>query len=80
VKTAISLPGSTFEAASRRATELGISRSEFFAVAAQRYLDELDRQSLTQLIDEALGAAAPDDSAAAAVDAGRSRLTDEPFW
>jgi hypothetical protein len=31
-----------------------MSRSEFFAQAAQRYLDELDAQSLTGQIDSAL--------------------------
>lgn len=31
-----------------------MSRSEFFARAAQRYLDELDAQSLTGQIDSAL--------------------------
>ena len=31
-----------------------MSRSEFFARAAQRYLDELDAQSLTGQIDNAL--------------------------
>ena len=42
MKTAISLPDDTFDRASQRATELGMSRSEFFARAAQHYLDELD--------------------------------------
>jgi len=74
VKTAISLPDDTFEQATRQAAELGISRSEFFARAARRYLDELAELSLTQQIDEALEAAGPDDSAAAAVSAGRYRL------
>lgn len=74
MKTAISLPDDTFEQATRQAAELGISRSEFFARAARRYLDELAEWSLTQQIDEALEAAGPDDSAAAAVSAGRDRL------
>lgn len=54
MKTAISMPDETFERASRRASDLGVSRSEFFARAAQRYLDELDKQSLTGQIDNAL--------------------------
>ena len=45
MKTAISLPNETFERVSRRASDLGMSRSEFFARAAQRYLDELDSHS-----------------------------------
>lgn len=56
VKTAISVPDETFERVTRRAGALGMSRSEFFARAAQRYLDELDSQSLTTQIDSALEA------------------------
>jgi metal-responsive CopG/Arc/MetJ family transcriptional regulator len=54
VKTAISLPDEMFDRVARRASDLGMSRSEFFARAAQRYLDELDAQSLTAQIDSAL--------------------------
>jgi metal-responsive CopG/Arc/MetJ family transcriptional regulator len=54
VKTAISLPDETFDRVAQRASDLGMSRSEFFARAAQRYLDELDAQSLTGQIDSAL--------------------------
>jgi hypothetical protein len=80
VKTAISLPDDTFEQASQRAAELGISRSEFFARAARRYLEELSSRSLTRQIDEALAAAGPDDSGAAAVAAGRSVLAGQDDW
>jgi hypothetical protein len=80
MKTAISLPDDTFEQATRQAAELGISRSEFFARAARRYLDELAEESLTQQIDEALAAAGSDDSAARAVAAGRDRLASENDW
>jgi metal-responsive CopG/Arc/MetJ family transcriptional regulator len=79
VKTAISLPDDTYEQASRRAAELGISRSEFFARAARRYLDELAVDSLTQQINEALGTT-DDDSNAAAATAGRSRLAGQDDW
>ena len=79
VKTAISLPDDTYAQATRRAAELGISRSEFFARAARRYLDELASQSLTQQIDEAL-LAAGDDSNAAAAAAGRSYLAGQDDW
>jgi hypothetical protein len=75
MKTAISLPDDTFERASRRAAELGMSRSEFFARAAQQYLDALDAESTTRQIDLALQAlAGPDDSSDDAVDAGRRTL------
>jgi len=80
VKTAISLPDATFERATRRAHQLGISRSEFFVIAADRYLADLDDQSLTAQIDAALETTPTDDSADAAVSAGRARLRREPEW
>ena len=42
VKTAISVPAEIFDRVSQRSTAMGLSRSAFFARAAQRYLDELD--------------------------------------
>ena len=72
VKTAISVPDETFERVTQRTLALGMSRSEFFTRAAQRYLDELDAQSLTNQIDEALAQLGdPDESQNAAVDVGR---------
>ena len=80
MKTAISVPDTTFEEATKRAHELGMSRSEFFSVAARRYLDELDRMSLTAQLNEALTVAGGDESAAAAVTAGRRRLAVGDDW
>jgi len=80
VKTAISVPDDTFEQATRQAAELGISRSEFFARAARRYLDELASRSLTQQVNDALQAAGDDDSAATAVQAGRDLLATGEDW
>lgn len=74
MKTAISVPDEIFEQAAGQAAELGISRSEFFARAARRYLDELAAHSLTRQIDQALQAAGDDDSGAAAAAAGRRLL------
>lgn len=75
MKTAISLPDDVFERASRRAKELGMSRSEFFARAADRYLDELDAESVTNQINASLDQLdIPDDSAAHAVSAGHRLL------
>ena len=80
MKTAISLPDDTFNAATRRAAELGISRSQFFAVAARRYLDELESMSVTTQINDALSDAGPDDSSTVAAAAGRTRLSGENDW
>jgi metal-responsive CopG/Arc/MetJ family transcriptional regulator len=75
MKTAISLPDEIFERASRRASDLGMSRSEFFARAADSYLHELDAGSVTAQIDAALTAiSGEDESTSAAVAAGHQRL------
>lgn len=72
MKTAISIPDDTFDRASRRARELGLSRSEFFTRAAARYLDDLDAETLTQQIDLAVTALVDEDASAAdAVAVGR---------
>lgn len=76
MKTAISLPDETFNRASRRAVDLGMSRSEFFARAAESYLGELDAVSVTKQIDEALAGIGNDESSVAAVEAGHRLLAD----
>lgn len=81
MKTAISLPDETFEQVSRRAEALGMSRSEFFAQAARRYLDELDARSLTDHIDDVLTRLdLHDDGTDDAVDVGRRRLAASDEW
>jgi len=75
MKTAISLPDDVFVRASRRAKDLGMSRSEFFARAADRYLDELDAESVTGQINASLDQLdMQDDSASQAVSAGHRVL------
>lgn len=76
MKTAISVSDETFDRVSRTASELGMSRSEFFARAAQRYLDELDAQSLTVQIDSALERLDGTDEAEAAAVATGHRVLD----
>lgn len=78
MKTAISLPDSTFERVKQEASAAGMSRSEFFARAAERYADELDATSLTAAINDALAQTAADD--ALVVEAGHrvlARIDDE---
>jgi hypothetical protein len=75
VKTAISVPDDTYQRASKRARDLGMSRSEFFSRAADRYLDELDSDSVTQQIDKAVADVGhSDDSSKDAVAVGRRLL------
>ncbi|WP_028279926.1 ribbon-helix-helix protein, CopG family [Arthrobacter sp. H5] len=81
MKTAISVPDEIYHQATRRARALGMSRSEFFARAADAYLHQLDARSITEQINEAIGQQTGiDDSLAAAVAGGRATLernTDE---
>lgn len=79
MKTAISVPDETFAQAEHRAAALGMSRSEFFTRAAQRYLEQLDAESLTAGIDAAVELAGEDDSTSVAVAAARRRLA-EADW
>jgi hypothetical protein len=54
---------------------LGVTRSEFYARAARFYLEHLEQESLTNEINAALDLIGDDDdSAAAAVGAGRRTL------
>jgi metal-responsive CopG/Arc/MetJ family transcriptional regulator len=77
MKTAISVPDDTYERASKRAQDLGMSRSEFFSRAAARYLDELDSESVTGQIDRAVAALGEsDDSVTEAVAAGHRTLAE----
>jgi hypothetical protein len=45
VKTASSVPDETFARVEEAATRLGVSRSEFYARAAERWLAELESTS-----------------------------------
>jgi metal-responsive CopG/Arc/MetJ family transcriptional regulator len=71
MKTAISVPDETFRRVEDAARRLGVSRSEFFAHAAERWLDALDDDGTTEAIDLALADVAQDhaftDAAAAAL-------------
>ena len=80
MKTAISVPDEVFNRVGRQADEMGISRSEFFARAARKYLDELAAESVTDQINEALEKAGADDSNAVAAAVGRSRLSAGDDW
>jgi predicted DNA-binding protein len=85
MKTAISIPDETFRRVEDRAAELKMNRSQFFTAAAERYLAELDSQSLVHEINSALerGGNSVAADAAAVADEGRRRLaefTSEDEW
>ena len=71
MKTAISVPDDTFRRVDAAAKRLGVSRSEFFARAAERWLRSLDDDGTTDAINRAIAGLEPDheftDTAAAAL-------------
>lgn len=54
MKTAISVPDATFTRVDAAAKKLGMSRSEFYARAAERWLGKLEGEDVTRAIDGAL--------------------------
>jgi metal-responsive CopG/Arc/MetJ family transcriptional regulator len=76
MKTAISLPDDTFRRVDSAAKRLGVSRSEFFARAAESWLAVLDDEGITEAINRALSGGQVDreftDAAAAALAASDS--------
>lgn len=71
MKTAISVPDATYSRVDKKAAELGMSRSQFYSVAAERYLRELESEDLTSRINEAL---------ARSGDAARSEALEWAAW
>lgn len=74
MKTAISVPDDTFQRVEQAAKRLGVSRSEFFARAAQSWLDALEDENTTDAINRAIAGLPADeaftDAAAAVLAAG----------
>jgi metal-responsive CopG/Arc/MetJ family transcriptional regulator len=54
MKTAISIPDATFARVDETAARLGVSRSEFFTRAAERWLMDLEDAETTAAIDAVL--------------------------
>ncbi|MEK7270342.1 MAG: ChpI protein [Planctomycetota bacterium] len=54
MKTAVSIPDRTFQAAERAAKKLRVSRSRLYAVAVDEYVRRIDRSNLTERFNKAL--------------------------
>lgn len=71
MKTAISLPGETFRRMDRAAKQLGVSRSQLFARAAENWLDAMEDDGTTEAINRSIAGLSADhqftDAAAAAL-------------
>ena len=81
MKTAISIPDDLFEQVTRAAAALGVSRSAFFARAAEHYVQEFEADSLTAELDAVADIINNDASTRAAVEHGRYMLSrDAEDW
>jgi metal-responsive CopG/Arc/MetJ family transcriptional regulator len=59
MKTAISVRDELFERVERALVEHGMNRSQFYAAAAERYLQELGDDSITERINRAVDRETP---------------------
>jgi len=75
MKTAISLPDHTFRRVEEVAKRMGLSRSEFFARAAERWLDALQDDDTTAAINRAISGLESDHAFAEA--AAAALITDD---
>lgn len=77
MRTVITIPDGTFERATRAATALGITMSEFVERAVERYIGELSGESLTERVNAAVDRVGETDASNhAAAEAGRRRLSE----
>jgi metal-responsive CopG/Arc/MetJ family transcriptional regulator len=60
MRTAISVPDETFQRVEQAVKRLGVSRSQFYVRAAQRWLDALEHEDTTDAINLAIDGTAPD--------------------
>ncbi len=62
MKTAISIPDATFARVEASAARLGVSRSEFFTRAAERWIADLEDAQTTAAINAVLSAVERDEA------------------
>lgn len=80
MKTAISVPDETFSRVDAAARRLGMSRSEFFSRAAERWLASLDDDGTTAQIDAVLVSGAAADTDAFVAEGARRLTSDDGSW
>lgn len=80
MKTTVSLPDETFARVEAAAKRLGVSRSEFFARAAERWIEELADTETTAAIDAVVADAGRDDDAAFVARAARRTAERDGAW
>jgi metal-responsive CopG/Arc/MetJ family transcriptional regulator len=74
MKTAISVPDAVFDRVERYVADHGLSRSQFYASAAEHYLTQMRAVETTARIDAAIGTAASDPDQDEWAEVGRAAL------
>ncbi len=59
MKIAISVPDATFEAAERVSKRLGVSRSQLYSKAVDKYLEPYRREEVREALEAVYGSEAP---------------------
>ena len=54
MKASVSIPDPVFKAADKLAHRMGVSRSRFYSVALQRFVQDHDDEAITARLDEVL--------------------------
>ena len=55
MKTAISIPDHIFAEAEKQAKRLGISRSEFYSIAIEKYIASMSQEEITAALNQVYG-------------------------
>jgi metal-responsive CopG/Arc/MetJ family transcriptional regulator len=80
MKTAISIPDLLFEAAEAVASRLGISRSELYRRALDKYLQDRSRQVIRERLDEVYGSDSDDGRLDPAIEFIQGEALQEDEW
>ena len=80
VKTAISIPDEVFEKAERCAKKLGVSRSELYARAVQRFLEQHQAHEIRASYDRAFAPDAGEDDTTQMVSAAARKALAKVEW
>ncbi len=78
MKTAVSLPDDIYERAEHAARQLGVNRSQFYARALSKYLQDIGPDPVTELLNE-FAAEHAKDTAPRSSEAARS-IIDSGGW
>ena len=80
MKTAISIPDHIFEEAEKQAKRLGISRSEFYSIAIEKYIASMSQEEITAALNQVYGDNQLDNSVDPLLDTMQMGILTEENW